>query len=217
MLLVTTTEHNGGITLWGDYWDLTSLYGTVHDLVENSNHNEETAEGLLALAYDIRKSYERRREERAFGEDEYDSVLYKGERHFWPIILFQLRVLRGMASYQPTTKEQQANLYRLESCLEKALVEVDPAIGRECIDWLNMPLQLPVGYHTLYLTEVIRKYVSITDPASRFASLPMSLRSMDPLSSEYRVFSSAIEQQAKDLGGKVRDLVDNTDLPDFEW
>ena len=217
MILTTPTKYAAGIILWGDYWDLGSLHETIHSLVESAPVNEDTKDTILGLAYDIRHAYQRDREEREFGNDEYDKVIYRGEKVLWPVILFQVNALRYCAAFQPTTKEQQANLYRLASCLENSLKDVDPVIGAQCIEWLNSPSPITKDYYPLYVNEASRNYIIGPAGKSRFKKLPKILHSLHPLSEEYREFASDLEGIAKEKGCSPFELHDLSEWPEFKW
>jgi len=109
--------------------------------------------------------------------------------------------LRHLAAYQPTSREQQANLYRLESCLEKSLMETEPMIGKKCTDLLFGPGWLTSSYYTLFLNELADEYVSGPETGiERFRKLPEILEKANPFSKTYRDFASALEDRAKQLG-----------------
>ena len=80
MIFTTPTKYAAGITLWGDFNDLNSLHETIHNLVEGTPFNDEIKDMILGLAYDVRHAYQRDREEKVFGIDEYDKVVYRGEK-----------------------------------------------------------------------------------------------------------------------------------------
>lgn len=217
MIITTPTKYYAGVSLWGDYWDLRSLHSTIHDLVANSPYDEGIKDTILGLAYDIRKAYEKQRDEKNFGYDDYDSVTYRGGKILWPIILFQVKALRDFAAFQPTTKEQQANLYRLEYCLEKSLTEIDPKIGQQCIDWLNGPSPLVKNYYTLFLSHAAKEYAIGSTGKARFKKLPAILRSLYPLSDEYTLFAKSLEAQAIELECDPKDLHDFSDDGEVKW
>jgi hypothetical protein len=217
MIITTPTKNAAGIVLWGDYLDLKSLHETIHNLVEGAPFREEIKDLILALAYDVRHAYQRDREEKAFGVDEYDQVIYRGEKIIWPIILFQVNTLRYFASFQPTTKDQQANLYRLEGCLEESLAEQDSKIGSQCIEWLNTPSPITGNYYPQYLNEASKKYLIGPGGKARFRKLPEVLRSVHPISLEYNDFSKYLEGIAKEKGCSPYELHDLSEWPNFKW
>lgn len=217
MILTIPTKYASGVTIWGDYQDLLSLHETIHRLVEGSRADEGIKETVLGLAYDIRHAYQRDREEETFGHDEYDKVTYRGVRVLWPIILFQTSALRYFASFQPTTKGQQSNLYRLEACLEKTLNEVDPHGGSECVAWLNAPSPISTDYYCQYLTQASKEYVSGPAGKARFKKLPAILRSFHPMSIEYKSFATHLEATAKAQGCSPHELEDFSEGPEIKW
>mgnify|MGYP003561688654 CR=1 FL=1 len=217
MLFAEPTEHSAGVFLWGDWWDLNSLHSSIHGLVANSPYDETINNTLLGLAYDVRKAYEKQREEKQFGHDLYDCVTYRGERILWPIILFQVNSLRHLAAYQPTSRECQANLYRVEHCLEESLLQTDSAVGKECIEWLFGPCPLTTRYYTLFLGEAARRYVSEHTGKARFESLPNILRTLHPMSAEYLGFAADLERQAREASCDSRDLDDFSEGGEILW
>jgi hypothetical protein len=122
MLISEPTKYGAGVAIYGDYLDLKSLHQTIQDLCSNSPLSGKIEEFMLGLAYEIRHAYQRDREKENFGRDEYDQVRYRGVKLLWPVVMFQTSLLRWSAGFQPTTKNHQANLYRIEQCLESALI-----------------------------------------------------------------------------------------------
>jgi hypothetical protein len=217
MIFTIPTKYAAGITLWGDYNDLNSLHETIHHLVEGTPFDDEIKDLILGLAYDVRHAYQRDREEKVFGIDEYDKVVYRGEKILWPIILFQVNALRYFAAFQPTTKEHQANLYRLEYSLEKSLKEQDAKIGAQCIEWLNSPSPITNNYYPQYVSEASKKYILGPSGKSRFRRLPEILKSFHTMSLEYKDFASYLEGVAKEKGCSTHILQDFSEWPDFKW
>jgi len=216
MIFCVPTKYLAGITIFGDFYDLKSLYQTISDLVEVMSISEDMKDTILGLAYDIRHAYQRSREEETFGSDDCDRVTYQGVKVLWPIVLFQANVLRSLASFYPTTKEHQANLYRFESSLESALNQVDRNVAVECIEWLSNPLPLSLNYYCLYLNEAAKKYIMESSGKKRFKKLPTILRSFHPLSSEYRIFANYLESIANEKGCSPQNLY-SSDEYDIKW
>jgi len=217
MLLALPTQHGAGASLFGDYWDLDNLHETIHSLVENSPLNEGLQKTALGLAYDIRHAYQRDREEREFGNDEYDTVVYRGAKILWPILLFQMSLLRYSASFKPTTKEQQANLYRLESCVENALLEYDDNAGRRCIEWLNSIPFVTQNYLSNYVPEIAYRFIEGSPGKRRFKKLPVLLRQFSVMSDEYKEFEKQITEMAKEKNCHPQELEVVRDWPEIDW
>lgn len=216
MILGVPTKYSAGLTLYGDFQDLKSLHETIHEVVEASPFNEAIKNTVLGLAYDIRHAYQRDREEETFGHDDCDKVTYRGAKILWPIVLFQVNALRYFASFGPTTRGQQANLYRLEACLESALNEVDRNVAAECTEWLCAASSLTTNYYCLYLSEASRRYLLGTVGKSRFRKLPSVLHSFHPMSTDYREFAEHLEAVAKEKGCSPHNL-DSSENYDFKW
>jgi len=218
MIITEPTENAAGVIIWGDYWDLHSLHETISELCEEAPFGVDIQETVLGLAYDIRHAYQRGREEKEFGFDVYDKVTYRGCKVLWPIILFQINVLRQFASYQPTTKEQQANLYKLESCIEQSINDTDKNLASECIEWMRIPLPVSDKYYSLALSDAAKKYVLGPVSKLRFKKLISTLRSIHPWSDEYKAFATALEAEASKQGCSPFQLDDlSSEGPEIIW
>ena len=217
MLITIPTKHAAGITLWGDYNDLHDLHDTIHALAENSPHNQGIKDTMLGLAYDVRHAYQGDREERQFGFAEHDRVNYRGVKILWPVVLFQMSALRSSAAFQPTTKGQQATLYRLEQSLEESLNQVDAGIASRCIGFLNSPLFLTQDYYCLFVGLMANRYVEGPGGKRRFRKLPAILQSFHPTSEEYKTFAAHLEATAKEKNCSPHALEDAAEGPDFQW
>lgn len=216
MLFAEATPMGAGVTLWGDYHDLRSLYDTVGRMVDVAPEN--IGDFIVGLNYDIRHTYEHQREEKAFGHDEIDKVTYLGEKILWPHILAQAALIRYYAAFIDTPKEDQANIFRLEHALGQALRSYDAEVGDACAEWLFRPLQLSKDYLIDFLDEITYRFVA-DGPAGkrRFKKLPAVLRSISEFSPEYRAFKSELEEIAKERGCEPHDLQSHTEFPDFKW
>lgn len=215
MLFAEPTPMGAGIILWGDYNDLRSLYDTVERASDAAPPN--LSDFLVALNYDIRHAYEHRREEKAFGRDEIDQTKYLGERILWPYALVQASLVRYFAGFFNTTREDQANIYRLEYALEQALLGFDAEVGAVCVEWLARPLHLSKDYLTEFIDEVTHQYLMGKGGKSRFKKLPDALRRIHQLSPEYRSFKSQIETIATKRGVSPHEVKSQDDLPKFKW
>jgi hypothetical protein len=137
MLLIEPLKDGTGITLSGDYLDLVSVNETVTTLASSSTFNGDFEEFLLGLAGEVRKAWDGFRETRVVRLNEYKEKEYHSTDLIWTNVLIQAGALRYAAAYQPTTKKQQADIYRLESGIEEALINMDCKIGLRCVRWLD--------------------------------------------------------------------------------
>lgn len=215
MILAEPTPLGAGVTIWGDYHDLRSLYDTVSRIADAAPGT--LGDFMYGLSYDIRHAYEHQREEKAFGHDDLDKVTYLGERILWPHILAQVSLVRSYAAFVNTSKEDQANIYRLEHVLEHALREYDADVGEACVEWLAVPFHASSHYLPEFFGELAHRYVDGPAGKRRFKRLPAVLRSMSEASPEYRAFEAELERIAKDHGCEPHELSGNTDFPEFKW
>ena len=219
MLIGTPTKYGAGMELMGDFWDLSNLHKTIHRIVSGSRMNQKVGDFILGLAYEIKYAYQGMREDRPMGTSVLDTVNYKGVKLLWPWLLFQTALLRWSASFQPTTKEDQADLYRLEHCVERSLIMYEPQIARECMQWLSSFPGVPDDYLFEYATEVGYQYVFGGGKVgkSRFKKLPDALYALTILNPSYKQFEWYIAGLARQKGCRVEDLVDLSLWPNFKW
>jgi hypothetical protein len=218
MLTSEPTRYGAGITLWDDCWDLRSLRETVYHLTGPSPLSPSCSDFVLALAYDVRHAEQKDRREKTFRRDDMDKVTYQGVDILWPYFLMQAALLRWSAGFHVVSSDDQANLYRLESCAEHALLAQDAAIGKPCVDWLRSFPGLPTTYIPEFITDCTRQYVCNGRPGkARFRKLPQILCAMMPPSPQYEEFEKHITVQAASHGCSPDDLSSMDDWPDFKW
>lgn len=218
MLTGHSTKYGAGITLWGDYRDLDHLRDTIYHLADDDALGGQLTHYVLGLAYDVRHAAQGDRLEETFGFDELDSVTYRGVQILWPYFLTQVSLLRRAAAHKVTTKAHQADLMRLESVAEEALVAYDAEVGRQCLERLPLLGQLPADYLVEFSTEVTREYVC-EGPAGkqRFRKLPDVLSRLSSLSPEYREFRQKLKDIAKEQGCRPEELSNKVEWPSFKW
>lgn len=216
MLTSAPTKHGAGIILYGDYFDLEALHQTIHKIASESFMEERAQEFLFALAYDIRKAKDRKRELRRFGLEK-DTVKYRGVRILWPNFLPQLAMLRHYAGYRNTDHRDQACLYLLEDCALTSLLAFDARTGKECAKLLlNFP-PFSNDYIFEFCSVCARKYVIATSGVKRFKKLPGILRSMFWLSPEYQSFAKKMEAAAQEQGCSPHSIQEVAEWPKFRW
>jgi hypothetical protein len=218
MLISRPTKYGSGITLYGDYLDLQNLYETISYLSTGGPLTPYQEEFLLHLAYDVRDAFQGDRKEEYFGFDEHSKVRYFGVDVLWPIFLVQVGALRWSAGYHETDSEYQANLYRLESCAEYALMKNDEKTGLKCMEWLK---SFP-GFWDSLLVEFIsycsKRFIMETKQGkSRFKKLPEYLYMISPISDECKAFHDEMEKLAKQQGCKPEELSNTEEFPEFKW
>lgn len=221
MLIAEPTGHCVGVGLYGDYWDLTSLRDSVHLVLEPCSLSDDLKEFVAALAYDLRKAYEDRRETRSFGAEKgYDRVSYRGVKIAWPTVLFQAGILRWSLTATPAAPAAvKADIFRLEHCLREALLGADADIGKRCIEWLlEFPGVLPADYPPAFVETITYRYIfEGPKDRGRFQRLPDLLTALSPRSPLYRAYRTEMETRARKAGCRPNELADFSEWPPFRW
>ncbi len=208
MIQATPTKKGVGVTISGDYCDLRSLHETIHAIIDTAPIKERHKEYILgSLAYEVRHAFEGKREKISGGFQPEN--IYFGSKLVWPNILFGFAILRRCMAFCENTKEHLSNLYRLEYCLEQALLQYNQKAGSEAVDaFRNIHL-----FTEEYLIDFVsvRTYDYIFNCGAgkmRFRRLPAILTSLHELSPEYKKFHVSVSEQAKRLGVHIDELED---------
>ena len=221
MLISEPTKYAAGIKIYGDYLDLNSLHETIHDLVEGvplGGGESPLGEFVLGLAYDVRHAFQGDRESRKFGHGDHDTVTYSGFHYLWPYILPQVALLRWAASFHPTDRNQQSNLFRLEDCIQKALLAIDIVVGNVVFDWFSHFSGWPDDFYVQFIDGCALQYVSgANTKKARFKKLPEILYMMEPWRDQYRAFADQAESVAKEKNCSPHELTDGQEWPEFKW
>lgn len=218
MLLGSPTKYGTGITLAGDHADLVDLHETIHYFGGESGpippHHDEF---LLGLAYDVRHAYQGDRDKTTMRTPNA-KYTYFAVDVFWPIFLVQVAMLRSAASYLPTEKSHQANIYRLEACAESALNALDATVARECCRWLAEYSAFPANYLIDFVSHQTYRYVfSSTTAKGRIRTLPDIMREMSSYSEAYRAYEKELMVIAERQKCRPEDLHDSSEWPEFRW
>lgn len=217
MLVSRPTKFGAGITLGGDYLDLTNLHETVHHLAsETGPLSGNHFEFALGFAYDLRKAYEGKRE--AWPSDAPAYAGYSAVNILWPIFLVQLGMLRSACAYMPTNRRMQSQLFALEDCAEQALIEFDPAVGSMCMRWLANFNLLTDNFLLEFVTHQAYEFLFGSGQGkARFRQLPRLLDDISPFSRAYQEFERTVSKQAHAQGARPQDMTDLSAWPTFKW
>jgi hypothetical protein len=222
MLQGKPTKNGTGISILGDYGDLTSLYETVHEIANSLDENNNNTKGqyqlLMNLAYEIRKGYagERLTEKMTF-DGEFKEVPYLGFQCVWTDILIFISVLRHNAAYIPTSKLNQANLYMLEYVVEKALFNYDPEGANVIQDIIRHGIDITYQYSFLQYQALHIKFVSGKSGKKRFRNIPQLIDNhFSDWRQEYKDLVKSFEMSAKNLNCEILDLAFD-DFPEIKW
>lgn len=217
MLFATPTPAGAGATLWGNLHDLHHLHETIHYLADSAPFVESVTEVVLGLAYDIRHAFMGDRETKALDVNGYGEEVCRGENVLWPILFFQVSLLRSFAAYAPTTRAIHADLYRLEAAIEMALHEAEPSVATRCMRWLNTPFPIGNDYYSEIMYEAARKFALISRTKQRLKQLPIILDNLLPFSTYYKNLAKQIEAEATRLECDPHLIEFSPVWPEFRW
>ena len=218
MIYAEPTKKGVGVAISGDMRDFRSLHETVHELLDLSPLQEHQQDFILgSLAYELRHAYQGDREFVEVGLDPSEKAQYVQFRIMWPMILFDLAVLRWIAGYTGD-KNHQANLYRLEYCVEEALIAYDATVGLEAIKEYQRIHGFSKSFLVGYINECAYEYIyGGSTGKMRFRRLPTMLRSFSELSKPYMEFYGIMWKEAEKHGTTPDQLRDAREWSEFEW
>lgn len=213
MLHSAPTKKGTGLALFGHADDLENLHETIYFLCGGSEGELDKNVHALSVAYEIRKAFERQREVL-----ESDSGEQVGTRFVWPHIVFYTAFFRQLAAYRPTNKEHQSNIYRLEYCVESALIEYDPEVGAEVVSICPMIGGVTPDFLDGYVANVTYSFLFERGSGKmRFRRLPTLLRSMAEWSPDYQEYAAMLEREATKRGCSPHQLRDSRKWPKIDW
>ena len=162
MLIGRPTEYGTGIEIFGDYWDLKSLYDTVHSLNETEEQDTPGYVLFMEFAFEIRIANDNRRET-DISDFADELIIYRGFKIFWTNLIVIVKRLREISGIMKTTPDIQADIYRLESIVEKCLKTYDPIIGGQIFNWLSISEIPSTEYMDLLVMKITYKNLQTED------------------------------------------------------
>jgi hypothetical protein len=222
MLQAYPTKNGTGVSLFGDYGDLNSLYQAVHDIAGSINEDNQYQKGnhqlLMNFAYEIRKAYSGQRltEEMQF-PGEAHKLHYYGFQVVWTDILIFISAMRHHAGYIQTGKLYQGCMYLLEYVIERALTEYDAAGAAGITPFLTHGVAVSNEYAFIIYQAIHIDYVSAKSGKARFRTIPRLLRNyFNSWSPEYKELIASFQRSANEQNCKVIDL-EFHDFPEIKW
>ncbi len=212
MLKGKPTKYGTGITIYGDYYDLNSLYETVSKMADPIE--DPTTDGLLfmSMAYDLRKSREGRRETFEEGSSEW-KITYKGFNMFWPDFLVLLNLIRQRAGNTGGDPEIQANIYRLEFLAYESLIAFDANAGNKIVKWMKETKMIFDPYLFQMLDQVRMDHLTEKNGKTRFKKLLRNMKPFNgPFDPTYKEIIAYFKREAKRLNCRIEDLRGPEDL-----
>ena len=222
MLQGYPTKNGTGLSIFGDYGDLSNLYATVHQIAESVDEYDDKLKGqnqlLMNFAYEIRKAFSGNRiiEKIVFDGDDKE-LEYYGFKCVWTDILIFIATLRHNAGYSQIDKQNQANMYMLEHIVEQALFEYDPEGANEIQHFIGQRINITNKYAFIIYQALHIKFVSNTSGKRRLRKIPQMFGDyFSEYRKEYKELIHSFEVSAKQQNCKITDL-EFRDFPDIKW
>ncbi len=215
MLIGRPTPNGTGIEIFGDYWDLNSLYTTLHAITTEGTPSNVV---LLGFAYDVRKANANLRETDATEFTE-ELIIYRGFKYFWFDFFVTVQFMRKCANGFPSVSSIQADTYRLESILESSLKGFDPILGSEIFDWLSVNLIPENEYIGLFIRDLTYRSLKALGGSERFKLIREEVETLSIRNQIYMAFKKDMESQAKLNNCEPGQLDIDYDFEEtgFEW
>lgn len=214
MLSYQLLRNHAGILLVGDFTSLHWLHEVIHDVNERSPLVRDKEGMFLALAYDVRKAYERQREILEPPEHFEEVGVRYGVRILWPVLLLQQRMLRSSLAHLDHTAKMQAIAYALEAIIEEAVLDDFQSQGKDIVTaWKRIYPAHPDVFDMLDSRGGLFCSWTKAERKRKFLQL---LISFEPLYDSY--YALRLQQGQKDLvsPGDLT-LWANAEWPDPKW
>lgn len=221
MLQGYPTKKGTGITIYGDYFDLSSLYRTLHKVCETNNpsDNPPIVQVILNLAYEVRQSFSRNRlEETIKTLDESEKVEYLGFNYLWTDLLITLSAIRCRASYVVLNELDQSNLFLLEHITKDALDQFDTEGGARLKLYINQrieisqPLLLPINEY------INIQYLNEKPTKTRFRKLNKYFSYLSSYHPKHQEVKNIIEKLASSVDCPPEELsFSEENFPELKW
>lgn len=214
MLTYSLLKNHAGILLTGDHGSLKALNEVVHEVNDKSPLLINKEGGLLGLAYDARKAYEKQCEIIKPPKHYPEVGVRYGVQVLWPVLLVQCRMLRASMAFIDTTKWQQAVAFNLEAVIESALESDFGSAAEELkFRWMRIDPAHPWAEEKM---ESRGGIFSSWTKAERKKNLLGLLLSLDPMYPA--IYPMWVRQGDKTLIDPIElDSWANQDWPDPRW
>ena len=220
MIRAFPTKKGTGITIYGDYYDLTVLHDVIHEIAMTLDAYNESQCGkhqlLMNFAYEIRKAKEQSRKIEKFDIDG-EQVTYYGAQIIWPDILIFTNVLRQYAGFIAMDKLAQSTLYLLEYSIENAMIEYDEMGAKDLKSLISTGLYTDQKYIFQIYQTVHSDFISQPTGKKRFRKLnDLLIAYILPFADLNKYVISNLEKSAKEFNCRVLDIEVGT-FPDSVW
>lgn len=201
MLIGIPTKYGTGIELQGDFYDLNSLWNTIHYISSNLDDTPESTL-ILSLAYDVRKARDNQREQ----VTKESNNTYYSVKIFWNTFIVIINLLRIRLEQLPKQHEHWANIYRLEALCIEALEEYNLNIGMNISKWITL-YKVCIDEKLLVLDSFVSyNLLSTKNGIHRFRALENELMVFLDSSQEREQLLAQLKVVAKQKKCKIEDL-----------
>lgn len=222
MLQAYPTKNGTGVSIFGDYGDLNSLYTTVHQIANSLSEEHKYQKGqhqlLMNFAYEIRKAFsdQRLKDKIQFlGDDE--ELTHYGFQVVWTDILICISALRHNAGFSRSNKRDQANLYLLEHIIEAALLSFDVKGANEIKEFIAQRINILNEYIFIIYQAIHIEFVTDKPGKVRFRKIPHLLTNyFSEWLPDYKKLIASFQQSAKEQNCEIIDL-EFSEFPDIKW
>ncbi len=222
MLQVYPTKNGTGISIYGNYGELSLLYETIHHfastLDENKNPQKAQHQLLMNFAYEVRKasSGQRLTDRFTFGGDSIEHTLY-GFQLVWTDILIFISVLRFNAGYFQCDKLHQAVMYSLEYAVEKSMFDYDPEGANQLKEFIGQRINVCSDYAFIIYQSLHIKFVTDRRGKKRFRNIPNLIAGhFSEWRQEYKELIKSFQKSANEQKCEITDL-EFSDFPEIVW
>lgn len=151
MLIIEPTKKGVGVSIWGDYGDLRTLYDLFSNYL-NMEHNEGTRQMgrlLSVMSYSIRHAFQHERLKKTFCYDSDNKVTYYGFNTDWITLFFSVRCLRTCVSLMPSNELIQSEMYLFESLVKTSIKSYDISSYHKLLPYIEY--QIPSNDKLVYI------------------------------------------------------------------
>lgn len=222
MLYSTPTKKGTGISIFGDYYDLKSLYETVHHFTDSLSEENENQKGqsqlLMNFAYEIRKAYSGQRLTKTIEMNEVKNTYY-GCNLVWTDILLFINTLRHNAGYIQSEKAHQGILYTLEGIIDSAMMDYDPVGANMIQNHVTNRINITDKLVFLIYQSMHNDFITSDSGKERFRNIPLLfLQYFNEKSKERTLFIKSLQDSAKKFNCEILDLeIGGEDEIEIKW
>ncbi|ULQ55862.1 hypothetical protein KJS94_14525 [Flavihumibacter rivuli] len=222
MLFAHPTKNGTGIAIYGHKDELSILHSTIHfisDVLDESHPIQFAHHQLLMnLAYEVRKAGDGLRLTQSMPLDDNEGISYVlGFQIAWTDILVFTNILRKYVGYRESNKLQQAILYNLEYCLEKAMTDYDPIGSVQLKEYIGERINMHSEFDFILYQALHIRFVTERPGKIRFRKITKLIDGFYfEWNKDYKETIANVKRSAKENNCDWKDL-SFSEFPDIVW